>query len=68
MTGYDMAPADYDGPAVSRTGGRCTVTGTCTSDPSCVSGSSPRAAARPGSGRRTIEVISGTISASGWKT
>src|SRR5215471_18518292 len=34
-------------------GGR-TVTGTCTGDPSCVSGSAPRAAARPGSGRRTI--------------
>src|SRR5215831_11301641 len=39
---------------LNRPAGGCTVAGTCTGDPSCSSGSSPRAAARPGSGRRTI--------------
>ena len=53
-------PRGHDRPA-----GGSTVIGTCTGDPSCLSGASPRAAARPGSGRRTIEVISGTIRAPG---
>src|SRR5262249_8515652 len=54
--------------AVNRPAVGSTVIGTCTGDPSCLSGSSPRATARPVSGRRTIEVISGTISAPGWQT
>ena len=54
--------------AVHRPAGGRTVIGTCTGAPSWLSGSSPRAAARPVSGRRTIEVISGTISAAGWQT
>src|SRR5215471_14652174 len=54
--------------AVNRPAVGSTVIRTCTGDPSCLSGSSPRATARPVSGRRTIEVISGTISAPGWQT
>src|SRR5690348_6435705 len=54
--------------AVNRPAGGSTVIGTCTDAPSCLSGSSPRVAASAGERRRTIEVSSGTISASGQQT